>query len=217
MSLSIRLSFVSPRRRLWSVSACNRIPSRSQILSQFHFHLNRRFKRHRIQMLIKFWHQSHPIFPHNPSRFIVVFVIFESVIDRESSHPNIDAGLERIALGIQPQNRRMLCHSIAQQNHVNVMMKCLFLLKPCSLRFQHVSNASPLHFGRGAATSIGTGRVKCLRRPQAVHFQESDLRPVPWSTDLRAESARSRIGLSAAISGCCAESINSAPCVEACE
>jgi len=36
-----------------SVSACNCISGSSQIFSQFQFHLNRCFKRHRVQMFVK--------------------------------------------------------------------------------------------------------------------------------------------------------------------
>ena len=74
-------------------------------------------------MFVKLWHQPHAIFPHDPGRFITVFVIFESVIDWNSCHPDVNAWLQRVAFGIQPQNGRMLCDSIAQQNHVNVMVK----------------------------------------------------------------------------------------------
>ena len=84
-------------------------------------------------MLVKLWHQPHAIFPHDPSRFIAVSVILESVIDCDSCHADIDARLEWIAFGIQPQNRRMLRDGVAQQNYVNVMVKRLFLLKVCYL------------------------------------------------------------------------------------
>jgi hypothetical protein len=62
-------------------------------------------------------------------------VILKSLIDRDSSHPDIDAGLQGITFGIQAQNRRMLYDSVAQQNHVNVMMKRLFLVKASSVPF----------------------------------------------------------------------------------
>jgi hypothetical protein len=76
--------------------------------------------------------------------------------------------------------------------------------------------ASSPHFGHGAATAASTGRVKCLMCPQLVHVHESDLCSARCSTSLRAESAWSRIDLSAAISASCAESISSTPTVEAC-
>ena len=98
-----------------SVSACNCVSGSPQIFSQFHFHLNRCFKRHRVQVFVKLWHQAHAIFPHDPGRFIAVFVILESVIDWDSCHADIDARLEWIAFGIQPQNRRMSCDGITQQ------------------------------------------------------------------------------------------------------
>jgi hypothetical protein len=55
-------------------------------------------------------------------------MIFESVIDRNSCQPNIHTGLQRIAFGIEPQYRRMPCDSVAQQNHINVVVKVFFLL-----------------------------------------------------------------------------------------
>ena len=83
-----------------SVSARDRVSGSSQIFSQFHFHLNRCFKWHRVQMFVKFRYQSHAIFPDDPSRFIAVFVILESVIDWDSRHPDINARLKWIAIGI---------------------------------------------------------------------------------------------------------------------
>jgi hypothetical protein len=83
-----------------SVSACNCISGSSQLFSQFQFHLNCCVKRHGVQVFVKLWHQSHAIFPDDPSRFIAVFVIFESLINRESCHPDINAGLQRITFGI---------------------------------------------------------------------------------------------------------------------
>jgi hypothetical protein len=50
------------------------------------------------------------------------------MIDRNSCHPNIHTRLERIAFRIEPQNRTMLCHSVAQQNDINVVVKVLFFL-----------------------------------------------------------------------------------------
>src|SRR6266481_7258692 len=111
-SLSTEVPVTSPSL---SVSACDRVSGSSQIFSQFHFHLNRCFKRHRVQMFVKLRHQAHAIFPHYQSRFISVFVILESVIDCDSCHADIDAGHQWIAFGIQPQNGRMLCNSVAEQ------------------------------------------------------------------------------------------------------
>src|SRR6266498_557223 len=136
-SLSIEVPAAS---RSLSVSACNGISGSSQILSQFRFHLDRCFKRHRVQVLVKLWHQSHSIFPDDPSRFVAVFVIFESVIDRESCHSDVNAGLQRIAFRVQLQNGRMLCDGVAQQNHINVMVKRLFVLRPSCLPFQFAKN-----------------------------------------------------------------------------
>ena len=87
-------------------------------------------------MFVKLRHQSYAIFPHHPGRFVAVFVIFKPVIDRNSSHPNIYAWLQRIPFRIKPQNRRMLCNSVAKQNHINVVMKWFFLLTRWFLPFQ---------------------------------------------------------------------------------
>ena len=51
-------------------------------------------------MLIKLWHKSHAIFPDDPRRFVAVFMILKPVIDRNSCHPDVDAGLQRIACGV---------------------------------------------------------------------------------------------------------------------
>jgi hypothetical protein len=41
------------------VSARNGVSGSSQIFSQLQFHLDRRFKRHGVQVLVELWHQSH--------------------------------------------------------------------------------------------------------------------------------------------------------------
>jgi hypothetical protein len=79
-------------------------------------------------MFVKLRHESHAIFPDDPGRFVAVLVIFESVIDRNACHPNIYTRLQRIALWIEPQNRRMLRHSVVEQDHINVVVEVLFLL-----------------------------------------------------------------------------------------
>ena len=91
-------------------------------------------------------HQSHAIFPDDPGRFVAVPVIFESVIDGNSCHPNIYAGLQWIAVRIEAQNRRMVCDSVTQQNHINVVVKVLFLLTRWFLSFQFAGNKSARTF-----------------------------------------------------------------------
>ena len=51
-------------------------------------------------MLVKLLHQSHTIFLDDPSRFIAVFVIFESVINGESCHPTSMQGFRGSHLGL---------------------------------------------------------------------------------------------------------------------
>jgi hypothetical protein len=65
-------------------------------------------------MFVKLRHESQAVFPDNPSRFVAVFVIFESMVDWNSRHPDIDARLQWIAFRVEPQDRRMFCDSIAQ-------------------------------------------------------------------------------------------------------
>ena len=55
-------------------------------------------------------------------------MIFKSVVDRNPCHPNIHTRFQRIAFGIEPQNRGMLRDSVAKQNDINVVVKVLFLL-----------------------------------------------------------------------------------------
>ena len=87
-------------------------------------------------MFVKLRHQSHSIFPHDPGRFVAVFVILEPVLDRKACHSNIDARLQRIAFRIEPQNRRMLRDIVAQQHHINIVVKLLFRLTRWFLAFQ---------------------------------------------------------------------------------
>lgn len=87
-------------------------------------------------MFVKLRHESHPVFPNDPRRFIGVFVIFESMVDWNSRHADIDTRLQRIAFGVEPQNRRMFCDSVAQENHINVVVKVFFLLTRWFLPFQ---------------------------------------------------------------------------------
>ena len=87
-------------------------------------------------MFVKLWHQSHAIFPDDPGRFVAVPVIFESVVDRNSCHPHIHTRLKRIAFRIEAQDRRMLGDSVFEQDHIDVVVKVLFLLTRWFLPFQ---------------------------------------------------------------------------------
>ena len=87
-------------------------------------------------MFVKLRHESHAVFPNDPSRFVGVLVIFESMVDRNSRHPDIDARLQRITFRIETHDRRMLRDSVFEQDHINVVMKVLFLLTRWFLPFQ---------------------------------------------------------------------------------
>ena len=93
-------------------------------------------------MFVKLRHESHAVFSNDPSRFVGVFVIFESMVDRNSRHPNVDTRLQRIAFGVEPQDRRMLRNSVFEQDHINIVMKVLFLLTRWFLPFQFADNKS---------------------------------------------------------------------------
>ena len=93
-------------------------------------------------MFVKLRHESHAVFPNDPSRFVGVLVIFESMVDRNSRHPDIDARLQRIAFRIETHDRRMLRDSVFEQDHINVVMKVLFLLTRWFLPFQFAGNKS---------------------------------------------------------------------------
>jgi hypothetical protein len=93
-------------------------------------------------MFVKLRHESHAVFPNDPSRLVAVFVIFKSMVDRNSGHPDIHARLQRIAFGIKAQDRRMLRDRVFEQDHINVVMKVLFLLTRWLLPFQFAGNKS---------------------------------------------------------------------------
>ena len=58
------------------------------------------------------------------------------MVDWNSRHPDIDARLQRIAFRIEAQDRRMLRDSVFEQDHINVVVKALFLLTRWFLPFQ---------------------------------------------------------------------------------
>jgi hypothetical protein len=87
-------------------------------------------------MLVKLWHQSQTVFSDHPGRFVTVFMIFKSMVDRNSCHPNIHARLQRISFRVKPYYGAVLCNSVAQQNHINTVVKVLFLLTRWFLPFQ---------------------------------------------------------------------------------
>ncbi len=76
-------------------------------------------------MLVKLWHQSLPIFFDHPSRFVAVLMIFKSVLDGNAGHSNVDARFGWLTLWVEPQNGGMFGGGIAQQDHVNVVVKRL--------------------------------------------------------------------------------------------
>ena len=63
-------------------------------------------------------------------------MVFESMIDRNTCHADIDTWLERIALWIESQNGRMLCDIITEKNHIYVVVKVFFFLTRWFLAFQ---------------------------------------------------------------------------------
>jgi hypothetical protein len=64
------------------------------------------------------------------------------MVDWNSRHPDIDTRLQRIAFRIEAQDRRMLRDSVFEQDHINVVMKVLFLLTRWFLPFQFAGNNS---------------------------------------------------------------------------
>ena len=113
-------------------------------------------------MFVKLRHESHAVFPDDPSRFVAVFVIFESMVDWNSRHPDIDARLQRIAFRIKAQDRRMLRDSVFEQDHINVVMKVLFLLTRWFLPFQFAGNKSADTFE--APASLCKSRITARTR-----------------------------------------------------
>ena len=93
-------------------------------------------------MFVKLRHESHAIFPNDPSRFVADFVIFESMVDWNSRHPDIDARLQRIAFRIKAQDRRVFRDSVFEQDHIDIVVKVLFLLTRWFLPFQFAGNKS---------------------------------------------------------------------------
>jgi hypothetical protein len=93
-------------------------------------------------------------------------------------HPNIHARLRRIAFGIEPQNRAMLCHSVLQQNHINVVVERLFLLKRWFLSFQFArqqrmrarSGSRPIYASEARTITAARPKMKIRTRVSDGEF-----------------------------------------------
>ena len=131
-------------------------------------------------MFVKLRHESQAVFPDDPSRFVAVFVIFESMIDRNPCHPDIDARLQWMAFRVEAQDRRMLRDSVFEQDHINVVVKVLFLLTRWFLPFQFAGNKSANTFLAPASLrkSRMTGgwiQMNALARSQEDEFTRNIL------------------------------------------
>jgi hypothetical protein len=97
-----------------SLSTGNGVTLVPQLFGEFFLHLQRSFKWHRIKMLIKVRHQFETVFSDHPGRLVTVLMIFESVVNRQTCHSDIDTRFVLIAAGIKPQDRRMLGDAIIE-------------------------------------------------------------------------------------------------------
>ena len=85
-----------------------------QILRQIHLHLSCSFEWHRIKVRVELGQEADPVFLHYPGRFVAMLVILETVLNRQSGYPNVDARLRRIAFRIKTQDRAMPQHGRIQ-------------------------------------------------------------------------------------------------------
>ena len=90
------------RAVMHSGSSTNGVALSTQVVGEIFFHLNGMFVWHRVEMLEQLWQQPNTIFPDKPGRLIAVLVIFKSMIDRQSSHSNVDRRFRWIARRIAP-------------------------------------------------------------------------------------------------------------------
>src|SRR5215510_662857 len=100
-------------------------------------------------------------------------MIFESVINWNSSHPNIDTRFQRIALRIETQDRRMFCDSVPKQDNVNVVVKILSLRTRWFL----------LHQLAGGMCFIGIRKVSaslCCDRAAAISLLQFEGNCCKW-------------------------------------
>src|SRR6266436_2653396 len=67
-------------------------------------------------------------------------MIFKSVLHGNAGHSNVNTRFERIAFGIQLQNRPMFGDCVIDQNHVNVVVEGWFLRWSSRSPFQHQLN-----------------------------------------------------------------------------
>jgi hypothetical protein len=102
-----------------SLSAGDGVTFASQLFRNFFLHLERRFERHWVQMLIKLGHQFETVFSNHPCGLVTIFVILESVINWQTCHADVDTWLALIARGIG-RKTGVLGDSIIEQNDVTL-------------------------------------------------------------------------------------------------
>jgi hypothetical protein len=77
-----------------------------------------------------------PYFLTTQADFVTVFVVFESVIDGNAGHSDINTWFGGIAFRIEPQDGNMFGDLIVQQNHVNTVVEYWFFRLPFASLFQ---------------------------------------------------------------------------------
>ena len=94
----------------------------AQVLGQITLHLRGGGIGHRVEVLVKFWHQADTVTLGVERSFDSRLVICKAFFRRETRHPDIDAGLLRVTIRIGEPHLAELAHGFVQQHHVNVMM-----------------------------------------------------------------------------------------------
>src|SRR5437763_16515078 len=96
------------------------------------------------------------------------------MIDSNSCHPNIHTRLQRIAFWIEPENRSMLRDGVFEQDHINIVVKALFLLTRWFLPFQIPRVKVAKSFASPQSSSINTNI--CLNNRISEQWIYHDIR-----------------------------------------
>lgn len=102
--------------------AYDRVSGPAQVLRQIHFHLRRRFKGHRVQMLAQFRQRADAVAFHHRGRFGSCLVVGEAFLWGQPSHSHVQAGLLGVAFRVGSTNAAESACGAVEQDHVDVVM-----------------------------------------------------------------------------------------------
>src|ERR1035437_2587803 len=133
--------------------ARDRVTGAAQVVRQIRFHLRRRLKRHRVQVLIHFRQEAEAVALGDPRGFGACLVVGEAFFRRQSRHAYIDARLLAVALRVCSPDLSNFADCRVEQHDIDIVMMFGLLFRPESLERPALHSASTgFHFSQRIVT-----------------------------------------------------------------